>query len=205
MAGSVVFMTTSGDLEVGAAADKVEVKATSGNVRLGELSHGARIANVSGDVRVLALGEGSLHVRSVSGDVSVGIAEGVDLHVDVETLSGSVHSDIPLDDAPAPGHRDAQVDLSVRSVSGNVEIARALEAGRLIESRSRSWWQTASSMIPNGSNQNVAKYGGGYWGHSRGGCSTVAPWLVTCRCTSCTAPRVGTTKARCCNPVRSRE
>ena len=103
VAGSVVFVTTSGDLEVGAAADKVEVKATSGNVRLGELSHGARIANVSGDVRVLALGEGSLRVRSVSGNVSVGIAEGVDLHVDVETLSGSVHSDIPLDDAPGSG------------------------------------------------------------------------------------------------------
>jgi len=91
------------------------------------LSHGARIANVSGDVRVLALEEGSLHIRSVSGNVSVGIAAGVDLHVDVETLSGSVHSDIPLDDAPRSGRRDTQVDLSVRSVSGDVEIARALE------------------------------------------------------------------------------
>jgi DUF4097 and DUF4098 domain-containing protein YvlB len=127
VAGPAVFATASGDLEVGAAANKVEVKATSGNVRLGELSRGARIVNVSGAVRVLALGEGTLHVRSVSGNVSVGIAEGVDLHVDVETMSGSVHSDIPLDDAPRPGRRDAQVDLSVRSVSGNVEIARALE------------------------------------------------------------------------------
>jgi len=127
VAGSVVFVTASGDLEVGAAADKVEVKATSGNVRLGELSHGARIANVSGDVRVLALEEGFLHIRSVSGNVSVGIADGVDLHVDVETLSGMVHSDIPLDDAPRSGRRDAKVDLSVRSVSGDVEIARAFE------------------------------------------------------------------------------
>ncbi len=127
VAGSAVFATASGDLEVGAAAGKVEVKATSGNVRLGELSHGARIVNVSGDVRVLALGEGTLHVRSVSGNVSVGVSEGVDLHVDVETLSGSVHSDIPLDDTPRTGRRDAQVDLSVRSVSGDVEIARALE------------------------------------------------------------------------------
>ena len=127
VAGSAVFVTTSGDLEVGAAADKVEVKATSGNVRLGELSHGARIANVSGDVRVLTLGEGSLHVRSVSGSVSVGVAAGVDLHVDVETLSGSVHSDIPLNEAPAPERHGARVDLSVRSVSGDVEIGRALD------------------------------------------------------------------------------
>ncbi len=127
VAGSAVFSTTSGDLELGAAGARVEVKATSGNVRLGELSHGAKIINVSGDVRVLTLDEGALHVRSVSGDVSVGVARGVDLHVDVETMSGSVSSDIPLGDRPGPTHLDRRVDLSVRSVSGNVQIAHALE------------------------------------------------------------------------------
>ncbi len=125
--GSAVFSTASGDLELGAAGARVEVKATSGNVRLGELSHGAKVVNVSGDVRVLTLGEGTLHVRSVSGDVSVGVARGVDLHVDVETMSGSVSSDIPLGDRPGPTIHDTRVDLSVRSVSGNVQIAHALE------------------------------------------------------------------------------
>jgi DUF4097 and DUF4098 domain-containing protein YvlB len=86
------------------------------------------VVNVSGNVRVLSLEEGALHVRSVSGDVAVGVAKGVDLHVDVETLSGTVHSDIPLENAPARGGRpETRVDLSVRSVSGNVEIGRALE------------------------------------------------------------------------------
>jgi DUF4097 and DUF4098 domain-containing protein YvlB len=128
VAGSARFSTTSGDLEVGAAGSRVEVRATSGNVRLGELARGARVANVSGNVRVLALGQGELHVRSVSGDVAVGVTPGVDLHVDVETVSGTVHSGIPLDDAPVSGVRpDTKVDLSVRSVSGNVEIGRALE------------------------------------------------------------------------------
>lgn len=127
VAGAAVFSTTSGDLELGAAAGRVEVKATSGDVRLGELSHGARIMNVSGDVRVLTLGEGALRVRSVSGDVCVGVARGVDLHVDVETMSGSVHSDIPIEDARGPGSGDVRADLSIRSVSGNIEIGRALE------------------------------------------------------------------------------
>ena len=89
IAGRAAFTTASGDLEVGAAANQVEVKATSGDVRLGELGRGARVTNVSGDVRVLALDEGHLHVRSVSGDVSVGVARGVDLHVDVETMSAT--------------------------------------------------------------------------------------------------------------------
>ncbi len=116
------------DLEVGAARKRVEVKATSGNVRLGALSHGARIMNVSGDVRILSVEEGTLHVRSVSGNVLVGVAKGVDLHVDVETLSGAVNSEIALAETPRPGNRrETRVDLSVRSVSGNVDIARALE------------------------------------------------------------------------------
>ena len=63
--------------------------------------------------------------------MAVGVVKGVELHVDVETASGVVHSDIPLTDRPGgdgdgirPG---ARVDLSVRSVSGNVDIGRALE------------------------------------------------------------------------------
>jgi DUF4097 and DUF4098 domain-containing protein YvlB len=125
--GSAVFATASGDLELGAAHGRVDVKGSSGGVRLGELSHGARVKNVSGDIRVLELGEGMFHVRSVSGNVSVGVASGVELHVDVETLSGTVHSDIPIDDAPGLARRAPRVDLSVRSVSGNVAIERALE------------------------------------------------------------------------------
>ncbi len=127
VAGRAVFTTASGDIEVGAASGQVEVKATSGAVRLGELAHGARVTNVSGDVRVLAIGEGTLHVRSVSGSVVVGVVTGVDLHVDAETMSGEVRSDIPLEDKPGSARKDALVQLSVRSVSGNVEIERALE------------------------------------------------------------------------------
>ncbi|HEX4126385.1 MAG TPA: DUF4097 family beta strand repeat-containing protein [Acidimicrobiales bacterium] len=129
VAGAAVFSATSGNLELGAAGSRVEVKATSGDVRLGELAAGAEVKNVSGNVRVLAVGEGTLKVRSVSGDVAVGVVKGVELHVDVETASGMVHSDIPLTNAPGEGgaRPGARVDLSVRSVSGNVEIGRALE------------------------------------------------------------------------------
>ena len=125
--GRAHFTTASGDIEVGAADGHVEVKATSGSVRLGELAHGARVTNVSGDVRVLAIDEGTLHVRSVSGSVSVGVVTGVDLRVDVETLSGQIRSDIPLDATRGSRRNDVSVEVSVRSVSGNVEIERALE------------------------------------------------------------------------------
>jgi Putative adhesin len=91
------------------------------------VAQGARVTNVSGDVRVLVLDQGSLHVRSVSGNVLVGVATGVDLHVDVESVSGEITSDIALGDAPGPERSEARVDVSVRSVSGDVAIERALE------------------------------------------------------------------------------
>jgi DUF4097 and DUF4098 domain-containing protein YvlB len=127
VAGRAQFSTASGDVEIGLAADRVDVKTTSGNARLGELAHGARITGVSGDVRVLALDEGTLRVRSVSGNVAVGVAPGVDLEVDVETMSGAVTSDIALDKGPGDRRGGARVEISVRSVSGDVAIEHALE------------------------------------------------------------------------------
>jgi DUF4097 and DUF4098 domain-containing protein YvlB len=127
VARRALFSTASGDVEIGSAAEQVDVKTTSGNARLGEVAHGARITGVSGDVRVLALVEGALRVRSVSGNVDVGVAPGVDLEVDVETMSGSVQSDIPLDQAPSDRRGGARVEISVRSVSGDVAIEHALE------------------------------------------------------------------------------
>jgi DUF4097 and DUF4098 domain-containing protein YvlB len=119
------FSSASGDVELGLAQAPVEVKTTSGTARLGELDSGADVVNVSGNVRVLSLRAGTLRVRSVSGDVTVGVAEGVDLHVDVETMSGRVHSAIPLDDVPAQGHTGKSAELSVRTVSGDIEMERA--------------------------------------------------------------------------------
>ena len=97
-------------------------------MRLGELARGARVVTCPGTCGSSPSARAPCTSAPVSGDVAVGVAKGVDLHVDVETLSGTVHSDIPLDDAPARGGRpETRVDLSVRSVSGNVEIGRALE------------------------------------------------------------------------------
>jgi DUF4097 and DUF4098 domain-containing protein YvlB len=127
VAGRVLFASASGDVEIGSAGDRVDVKTASGNARLGELADGARITGNSGDVRVLALAGGTLHVRCVSGNVVVGVAQGVDVRVDVETVSGSVHSDIPLDGVPAQRRDAARADITVRNVSGDIAIEHALE------------------------------------------------------------------------------
>ena len=93
---------------------------------MGELGLGADVVNVSGDVRVLSLYAGTLHLRSVSGNVAVGVGEGVELRVDVQTMTGRVHSEIPLDDAAAGGDTGKKAEVTVRTVTGDVAVERAL-------------------------------------------------------------------------------
>jgi hypothetical protein len=71
----------------------------------------------------------------------------------------------------------------------------------VIDSQARSWWQTASSMKPHGSSQNVAKYGCGYRGKTGCSCSTRPPNCAASsaptECTASTAERARTMNARC--------
>lgn len=126
--GRLVAVTVSGDLDVGAAGAGLDVRCTSGDVRAGEVRGDVSVVNVSGSVRVSCFVAGQLKMRSVSGDVEVGVARGVRLVVDAETMSGSVHSDIPLHDVPGPDAGGAEVKIWARSVSGDVSIERAVEA-----------------------------------------------------------------------------
>jgi DUF4097 and DUF4098 domain-containing protein YvlB len=119
--------STSGSVEVGSAGDRVDARSTSGDVRLGDVAGDASIVAVSGSV-----GCWCLRVRAISGNIELGVARGTRLVVDAETMSGTVQSDIPLGDEPTgvgeSGAGGPEVDITARSVSGNVLVHRAAEA-----------------------------------------------------------------------------
>jgi DUF4097 and DUF4098 domain-containing protein YvlB len=126
--GRASVSSTSGDAEVGSVGDGIDVRATSGDVRLGDVRGDTTVVAVSGDVHLLSLAEGTAHIRSVSGEVEVGIARGVALSVDAETMSGTVRSDIPLNPDRGSAQGDPAVALTVRSVSGDILVTRGVEA-----------------------------------------------------------------------------
>jgi DUF4097 and DUF4098 domain-containing protein YvlB len=124
--GRAELATTSGDIEVGSAANRADVRSTSGDICLGDVVGDTTIIGVSGDVRVLSFAAGSIQIRAVSGDIQVGVAKGVTLSVDAETMSGTVHSEIPLGDAPLGSDGGGpEVAIRARSVSGDVLVERA--------------------------------------------------------------------------------
>ena len=126
--GPASVTTVSGDIEIGAATGAMDIRATSGDIRLGDASGDMKVVAISGRVQVLSLTDGNAHIRTVSGKIDVGIARGSTLRVDAESTSGSVHSDIPLDEGPTSANSQPRIDLTLKSVSGDLLITRGVEA-----------------------------------------------------------------------------
>lgn len=119
--------TASGDIDVGATRGVLEVSSASGDLSLGEVSDGCHLRAGTGDLHVSRLVAGRAQLDAVSGDLTVGVARGTLLAVDVQTVSGDLQSDIDLDgegwdDGPAEGPK---AEVIAHTVSGDVRIRRA--------------------------------------------------------------------------------
>jgi len=141
--GTTDVKTASGDVSIEAAEEPIEVKTASGDVELhrlagaggvntmsgdvvvGEVTSGLRVNTMSGDVRVLRAAAGTIHMRSMSGDLEAGIARGATLFVDATSASGSVRSELPVSDSGPGGPADLEVRAT--SLSGDVALVRAPE------------------------------------------------------------------------------
>jgi Toastrack DUF4097 len=123
VARSLNAKSASGDVEARSVGDACSVNSVSGDVRLGRIAGPAKIQTVSGDVEVEEAGA-SVVVGSVSGDVAVAAAPGLVLKIDAQSVSGSMSSELDVGDEPAAGD-ETVIDLRVRTVSGDVRVARS--------------------------------------------------------------------------------
>ena len=122
--------TASGDVDIASAGGRLRVETMSGDITAGELADGCDLKTVSGDQRVRRLVAGEAEFRTVSGELTIGVARGTAVMVDAQSLSGSLSSEIDLyQDEPESSEPDQQVgrraDLRAHSVSGDVHIQRA--------------------------------------------------------------------------------
>jgi hypothetical protein len=120
--GPLTAKSASGDVAIRSVTGTSTVSTVSGDVRLGETVALATVNTVSGDVELDAVA-GAARVSCVSGDVTVATRPGLALWIDVQSVSGSVTSDLDVGDAPPGG--ESQLELRVRTVSGDVRITRA--------------------------------------------------------------------------------
>ncbi len=149
--GEVTAKSASGDLEIQDVTRRLQLKTASGDISVGTIEAEGTVVTVSGDldirrvlaplsartvsgdVQIGAIEAGDLQLQTVSGDVRIGVARGTRVWIDAVSVSGDLESELGLaDQAPVDSGEEqaggAVVPLHVKTVSGDVKIARAAEA-----------------------------------------------------------------------------
>ncbi len=122
--GTVEIRTASGDATLRSSGGPLSANLVSGDLEVGDAAAGVDVKTVSGDVEIRAVGGGGIRVQSVSGDVRLAVKPGQRLYVDASSVSGTMTSELGLEDTPAPTGEGAVHDLRVRTISGDLHIGR---------------------------------------------------------------------------------
>lgn len=118
--GDASISTGSGDVDLGQADGSVEVKSGSGDLRLREVQKDVVFSTASGDLVVDLVRRGQVFAKNASGDITIGVAAGVPVWTDVNTVTGSVRSS--LQGAGQPEEGQDYIELRAKTVSGDIYL-----------------------------------------------------------------------------------
>ncbi|MFI4974470.1 MAG: DUF4097 family beta strand repeat-containing protein [Caulobacterales bacterium] len=139
--GRVDAQSGSGNVAIGSSGTEARVHTGSGNVGIEHIDGEANVHSGSGDIHVTEAGDsldafsasgrvvvsradhGRVRAKSVSGRVSVGVANGAAAWLDISTVTGRVNSALEAAAEPAEGER--KLELRIHTVSGAVDVQRA--------------------------------------------------------------------------------
>lgn len=125
--GDASCTTASGDVAVSAVDGRLTVGTASGDVRVARASDDVHIGSASGDVRVERYDGADLTIKSISGDVTVGLPAGIRVDPDLSTLSGRTMLPTPSGTgaSTSSGGDRRVVRVRIKTVSGDIALARA--------------------------------------------------------------------------------
>jgi DUF4097 and DUF4098 domain-containing protein YvlB len=121
--GQVSISTGSGDIRVDEAADAVQANSGSGDIQIGDAQGDVSVNTASGDQSIGRAHRGRVRSNAASGDIQIGIASGTAAWLEINSISGSVHSE--LDGSEPPGEDEETVQVKANSVSGDITLTRS--------------------------------------------------------------------------------
>lgn len=119
VAGDLAVTTASGDIRVRELEGRAALNTASGDVRVDGATGELVATTQSGDLEVGHYGGNDLECNSTSGDVRIGLPPGRDVDVEIDTVSGEIHSDFSPEDGDG-----ATVRLRVKTISGDITLTR---------------------------------------------------------------------------------
>lgn len=120
--GDLTVHGASSDVSVTRVGGAMVVRTASGDLQVDDVDGTVQVTTMSGDLRIRSLGGPSAELRSVSGDIDVGVPRGRGVYLDVSSLNGDVRSDLEAGTAPSDG---PDLDLTASTVSGDIRVRRA--------------------------------------------------------------------------------
>jgi DUF4097 and DUF4098 domain-containing protein YvlB len=120
--GTTGISTGSVDVVIGMVRERAVIKSGSGDLELKRSESDVSLTTASGDLVVGHAPRGKITAKNVSGDVRVGIPAGTPVWTDVNTVSGSVASN--LQSVGKPGDGQDYVELRATTVSGDVRLVQ---------------------------------------------------------------------------------
>lgn len=117
------FTTTSGDIVVRSVGGRLAASLTSGDIRVDRVDGDVDAGTASGNVTISRCDGSVVAIRTVSGDIRLGLPSGIRVDPQISTMSGRVHLPDGAPRDPAAARRS--VALRLRSVSGDIRVERA--------------------------------------------------------------------------------
>jgi DUF4097 and DUF4098 domain-containing protein YvlB len=123
--GGLRIKSSSGTLRVGDVIGDVSAETASGDIHIQRGNASLKAKSASGDIEVGLLHQGRAQIGTASGDVSVGVATGTGVWLDLDTASGKSTSDLTNHGDVPPTDKPTNLELRVRTASGDIDIHRA--------------------------------------------------------------------------------
>ena len=118
--GKLNVSTGSGDVEVGTTSDNAVVKTGSGDLKVVTANADISLATGSGDMSIGTVRRGHVSLKGASSDLRIGVPAGTPVWADINTVTGSVRSNLESVGAPQEGQE--HVELQARTVSGDITL-----------------------------------------------------------------------------------
>ncbi|WP_327086049.1 DUF4097 domain-containing protein [Nonomuraea sp. NBC_01738] len=113
---------TSGDIRLVTAGGPLQLTTASGSMHVSKAASEIRAKSASGDLRVDQASSGRITAQTASGDMEIAVTRGTAAWLDVSSISGKVRSDLTQGEDPGPEERT--IEISARSLSGDITIRR---------------------------------------------------------------------------------
>jgi hypothetical protein len=125
--GSATVKNINGDTWVGEVTGDLRLTSANGNIAIDRARAEVNATTANGHIRIGEVGHGPVSLRTASGELEIGVAEGVAAWLDVRSSAGRVRNQLAT--ADGPGDTDHTVQVRGRTHLGDVVIRRPFDAG----------------------------------------------------------------------------